>query len=147
VDFAARRGTPVQAVADGRVLKAGWSGGYGRFVKISHGGDYGSGYAHLSRIAPGLKRGSRVTKGQVIGYVGSTGLATGAHLHFEMYRGGRHIDPLMTELPRGRALDGTALASLQQDIQRLDQAYAYIAAEQARYEIAQRQPTHVALAQ
>jgi murein DD-endopeptidase MepM/ murein hydrolase activator NlpD len=94
VDFAAPPGTPVVAVADGTVTKAGWLGGSGRLVRIRHDGTYASGYAHLSRIASGLKVGSRVRQGQVIGYVGSSGLATGPHLHFAMYRNGQYVDPL-----------------------------------------------------
>jgi len=132
VDFAARRGTPVEAVADGRVTKAGWFGGYGRFVKLRHDIVYGSGYAHLSRIAPGLRPGTSVKKGQVIGYVGSTGLATGAHLHFEMYSNGRYIDPLAAKLPRGRALGGNPLASFQKAVELLDQACTQVAVEYAR---------------
>ena len=134
VDFAARHGTPVEAVADGRVEKAGRFGGYGRFVKIRHDAIYGSGYAHLSRVARGIKPGVPVLKGQVIGYVGSTGLATGPHLHFEMYRHGRHIDPLNAQLPRGRSLAGTSLATFQQGLDRIAQAYSQVRREYARLE-------------
>jgi murein DD-endopeptidase MepM/ murein hydrolase activator NlpD len=132
VDFAARRGTPVEAVADGRVTKAGWFGGYGRFVKLRHDTKYGSGYAHLSRIAPGLRPGVSVKKGQVIGYVGSTGLATGAHLHFEMYNRGAYIDPLTANLPRGRALGGKPLTAFKQAVALLDQASTHVTVEYAR---------------
>jgi len=132
VDFAARRGTPVEAVADGRVLRAGWFGGYGRFVKLRHDTVYGSGYAHLSRIAPGLRPGVAVKKGQIIGYVGSTGLATGAHLHFEMYSNGRYIDPLAANLPRGRALAGNSMATFQKAVGLIDQACTQVTVEYAR---------------
>jgi murein DD-endopeptidase MepM/ murein hydrolase activator NlpD len=91
-DFAARRGTPLLAVAPGKVIFAGRKGGYGKVVKIKHSGGYVSLYAHQSRIR--AKRGQRVKKGQVIGYVGSTGRSTGPHLHFGLYKNGRAIDPM-----------------------------------------------------
>ena len=124
VDFAAPRGTPVKAIADGSVRKAGWYGGNGRFVKIRHGAVYESGYAHLSRIAKGVKSGGRVKKGQIIGYVGVTGQATGPHLHFAMYRNGKYVNPLTTKLPRARALSGDSLAAFQRAVDNLDLTYA-----------------------
>jgi murein DD-endopeptidase MepM/ murein hydrolase activator NlpD len=92
VDFAAKRGTPLLAVAPGKVVFSGWKGGYGRVVKVKHAGGYVSLYAHQSRIR--AKQGSYVKKGQVIGYVGSSGRSTGPHLHFGMYRSNRAINPL-----------------------------------------------------
>jgi len=124
VDFAAPRGTPVKAIADGIVRKAGWYGGNGRFVKIRHGAVYESGYAHLSRIAASVKSGGRVKKGQVIGYVGSTGQATGPHLHFAMYRNGKYVNPLTTQLPRAKALSGDSLAAFHRTVDNLDLTYA-----------------------
>ncbi len=94
VDFAAPTGTPVRAVASGRVSYAGWRGNYGRFLKIDHAGPYSSAYAHLYRIKKGVRAGTRVKRGQIIGYVGSSGAATGPHLHFEMHKNGRYINPL-----------------------------------------------------
>ena len=94
VDFAAPTGTPVRAVADGKVTYAGWRGNYGRFLKIDHDGPYSSAYAHLRRIKKGVRAGTFVKRGQVIGYVGSSGAATGPHLHFEMHKNGRYINPL-----------------------------------------------------
>ncbi|QNE06505.1 M23 family metallopeptidase [Croceicoccus marinus] len=91
LDFRARSGQPIFAVTDGTVIMAGRNGGFGNFVKLNHGGGLATGYAHMSRIA--VNRGQRVKRGQVIGYVGSTGLSTGPHLHYEMYRGGRAINP------------------------------------------------------
>ncbi|HEV8714448.1 MAG TPA: peptidoglycan DD-metalloendopeptidase family protein [Candidatus Binatia bacterium] len=99
VDFAAPRGTPVRAVASGKVTFAGRQGGYGNIVCIDHPGPYDTAYAHLERIEKGLARGDRVERGQVIGYVGSTGLATGPHLHFELHRDGEYINPLVAKLP------------------------------------------------
>ena len=92
VDWGAKRGTPLYAVADGRVIYAGWMRGYGKVVKIDHGGGFVTLYAHQSRIK--VRRGSYVKKGQVIGYVGSTGRSTGPHLHFGLYRNGRAVNPL-----------------------------------------------------
>ncbi len=94
VDFGARRGTPVVAAGDGRVLFAGRKGGYGKVVIISHGQGYKTLYAHLSRFRRGIRAGRHVHQGQVIGYVGSTGLSTGPHLHFGLYKKGRAINPL-----------------------------------------------------
>ena len=91
-DFGARRGTPLLAVNSGRVSFAGWMRGYGKVVKIRHAGGYESLYAHQSRIR--VKRGQRVKKGQIIGYVGSTGRSTGPHLHFGLMKNGRWIDPM-----------------------------------------------------
>ncbi len=92
VDFASKRGTPLLAVGSGKVIYAGWMGGYGKVVKIKHEGGYISLYAHQSRIR--VKRGARVKKGQIIGYVGSTGRSTGPHLHFGLYKKHRAINPL-----------------------------------------------------
>ena len=94
VDFAAPTGTPIRAVADGKITYAGWRGDYGRFLKIDHAGPYSSAYAHLRRIKKGVRAGTFVKRGQVIGYVGSSGAATGPHLHFEMHKNGRYINPL-----------------------------------------------------
>ncbi len=100
VDFTAKRGTPVRAVGDGKVLHAGWiKGGYGRMIDIQHDTIYASRYAHLQGLAPGIRRGVNVQKGQIIGYVGSTGRSTGAHLHFEIYRDQEYVDPLTFEFP------------------------------------------------
>ncbi|MEJ7934142.1 peptidoglycan DD-metalloendopeptidase family protein [Sphingobium sp. AN558] len=92
VDFAARYGSPIYAVTDGVVSFAGRHGGHGNYVRLEHGGGIATGYAHMSRIA--AMPGEHVRRGQVIGYVGSTGLSTGPHLHYEMYRGGQTINPL-----------------------------------------------------
>jgi len=100
VDFAAPTGTPVRAVADGVVLLAGWSGGGGKTVKMQHGSRYATAYLHLSAITPSVRKGSRVKRGQVIGKVGSTGLATGPHLHYSFYDRGKYVDPLKIKLPK-----------------------------------------------
>jgi murein DD-endopeptidase MepM/ murein hydrolase activator NlpD len=99
VDYSAPRGTPVVALGDGRVGEAGWKGGYGRYISIRHNSVYTTTYAHLSGYAKGIKAGSSVRQGEVIGYVGSSGLSTGAHLDFRVYRNGSPVDPLKIESP------------------------------------------------
>jgi murein DD-endopeptidase MepM/ murein hydrolase activator NlpD len=93
VDYAAAPGTPVRAVGDGTVVRAGWAGGYGNLVEIRHQRGYSSLYAHLRGFGSGIRSGARIRQGQVIGYVGSTGLATGPHLHYEFHANGRPVDP------------------------------------------------------
>ena len=99
VDYAAATGTPIKATGDGRVVHVGRKGGYGNTVVIKHGQTYQTLYAHMSRYASGIRVGSNVSQGQVIGYVGMTGLATGPHLHYEFQVNGRHVDPLSVKLP------------------------------------------------
>ena len=92
VDFGAPSGTPILAAGAGKVTMAGYNGGYGIFVKLEHTREIGTGYGHMSRLGPGIKPGVAVRQGQVIGFVGSTGMSTGPHLHYEFYRaGGRSI--------------------------------------------------------
>lgn len=99
IDYAAPTGTPVRAVGDGTVIMAGWNGPFGNFVSIRHNGTYTTNYAHMSRLA--VKRGQKVSQGQTIGYVGSTGFSTGPHLHYEMVKNGVKINPLREEFPGG----------------------------------------------
>jgi murein DD-endopeptidase MepM/ murein hydrolase activator NlpD len=99
VDFAAKRGTPVRAVGDGVITLADWNGVYGKTVEIQHDSTYTTRYAHLERFAEGVRNGTAITKGQIIGYVGSTGRATGPHLHFELYKDQQYIDPFSVEFP------------------------------------------------
>ncbi len=104
VDYAARTGTPVRATAAGRILHRNRKGGYGKTVVIRHGGKYSTLYAHLSRYQRGQRAGSLVKQGEIIGYVGKTGLATGPHLHYEFLVYGRHRNPLRVKLPRSRPI-------------------------------------------
>ena len=106
-DYAAMTGTPIRAVTDGIVTLAGWSGGYGNMVKLSHAGGLGTGYAHMSRIA--VRPGARVVQGQVIGYVGTTGLSTGPHLHFEVYRNGQAVSLNSVNFASSSLLSGKEL--------------------------------------
>ena len=113
VDFGAARGTPIVAAGGGIVEMAGWNGGYGRYVRIRHEGKYATAYAHMKGIAKGVKKGKRVRQGQIIGYVGATGNATGPHLHYEVLRNGRQMNPLSVRLPTGVKLEGASLATFE----------------------------------
>jgi murein DD-endopeptidase MepM/ murein hydrolase activator NlpD len=109
IDFAAPRGTPIYAAGNGTVTYAGRKGGYGKYVQIRHNGTFETAYAHMKGFGRGVRRGRRVRQGQIIGYVGSTGRSTGPHLHYEVRRGGRQVNPLRIKLPSGRKLAGAEL--------------------------------------
>ncbi|MBI2218065.1 MAG: M23 family metallopeptidase [Candidatus Rokubacteria bacterium] len=110
IDYAAPPGTPVRAVADGRVIAAGWNGGNGISVRLKHRAGYETMYNHLSRLAPGVRRGARVTQRQVIGYVGSTGLSTGPHLDYRVAKGGRFVNPLSEKFLPGEPIPASERA-------------------------------------
>jgi len=112
-DFAAPRGTPIYAAGNGTVEYAGRHGGYGIYIRIRHNGTYKTAYAHMSGIARGVHRGTRVQQGQVIGYVGTTGRSTGPHLHYEVLRNGRFINSRTMHLPSGKSLTGEELEAFQ----------------------------------
>ena len=102
LDFAAPLGTPVFAAGDGVVEKAGWNGSYGRYIRIRHTGTYKTAYAHLSRFNKNVRIGKRVLQGKTIGYVGSSGRSTGPHLHYEVLRNNKQINPVKIKLPAGK---------------------------------------------
>jgi murein DD-endopeptidase MepM/ murein hydrolase activator NlpD len=104
IDYAAPVGTPVEAAGSGRVTSAGWKRGYGKFIVVKHKNSYSTAYGHLSRIRKGIKRGATVEQGDVIGYVGSTGISTGPHLHYEVRRGKRLINPLRIKPERNKTV-------------------------------------------
>ena len=110
VDYAAPTGTPVSSVGDGTVIFAGYKGQNGKIVIIRHPNGYTTYYGHFSRIAKGIKHGVKVRQGQLIGYVGMTGLATGPHLDYRIKKHNRFVNPLTLELPRGRSIPKTALS-------------------------------------
>ena len=110
VDWSNRIGTPILAAGNGVVLKAGWSSGYGKHTEIQHANGYVTTYSHQSNFAPGIVPGAKVRQGQVIGYLGSTGLSTGPHLHYEVLVNGNFVNPLKIRVPRGRELQGPQLA-------------------------------------
>jgi len=105
-DFAAPEGTPVMASGDGKIIRARWCGGGGNCIKIKHNSTYSTVYAHLSKFARITKEGRRVRQGQIIGYVGSTGMSTGPHLHYEVIENGRKINSQTLKLPSGKILKG-----------------------------------------
>lgn len=113
VDYAARTGTPIMAAGDAVVKSAGWHGGYGNAVVLDHGRGYTTLYGHMSRIGK-IRRGQRIGQGTVIGYVGSTGMSTGPHLHYEFRINGAHRNPLSITMPPAEPLRGTALAQFRQ---------------------------------
>jgi murein DD-endopeptidase MepM/ murein hydrolase activator NlpD len=119
VDYAAPTGTPILATGDGKVAFVGTKGGYGRTVVLSHGGKYTTLYAHMSRYKKGLKSGHRVKQGQTIGYIGSSGLATGPHLHYEFRVNGVHRNPLTVALPQAEPLNAKYMADFKQKAQPL----------------------------
>ena len=120
VDWANRIGTPIVAAGNGTVIKAEWDSGYGRRIEVQHNNGYVTAYSHLSRFGGGIAPGARVRQGQVIGYLGNTGLSTGPHLHYEVIVNGHFVDPMKIRLPRGRELDGRALAEFRRQREQVD---------------------------
>ena len=123
VDFAAPHGTPIYAAGDGTIEKQGWWGGYGRYIRIRHNREYSTAYAHMTRFAKGMHEGKRVKQGQVIGYVGSTGRSTGPHLHYEVLRHGKQMNPMKLELPAFKKLQGDELLRFVRFRGRVDNQY------------------------
>ncbi len=120
VDWAAPFGTPIFAAGNGTIDEIGIKGGYGKYVRIRHANGYQTAYGHMTAFARGLNVGSKVRQGQVIGFVGSTGLSTGSHVHFEILINDRFVNPMTVKLPRGRVLEGTALAQFEKTREQLD---------------------------
>lgn len=127
VDFAAPRGTPIYAAGDGSVVRAGPFSSFGNYIKIRHNGTYSTAYAHLNAFARGVRQGKRVRQGQVIGYVGTTGRSTGPHLHYEIHRDGKAINPLGLKLPSGEKLKGQKLATFLAHRDTVDSQFAALA--------------------
>jgi len=120
-DWAAPTGTPIMAAGNGTIERAGRYGGNGNFVKIRHGNGYKTSYSHLHRIAKGVKKGLKIQQGQVIGYVGTTGLSTGPHLHYQVYVNNRPTNPMKIHVPRSRQLNGRMLSDFRKEMQRIDE--------------------------
>ncbi|MGN8023151.1 M23 family metallopeptidase [Phyllobacterium sp. 22229] len=121
VDWSAPRGTPIIAAGNGVVERAGWTNGYGNQTVLRHSNGYESSYSHQNAIAAGVTPGAKVRQGQVIGYLGSTGLSTGPHLHYEVIVNGSKVDPMRIRLPGGRALGGDDLTAFKRERERIDQ--------------------------
>lgn len=128
-DFAAPRGTPIYAAGDGVIESLGTNGGYGKYVRVRHNSNYDTAYAHMSRYANGLRRGSHVLQGQIIGFVGTTGRSTGPHLHYEVIQNGDKINPQSLDLPRGETLEGSDFVAYQQYRDDLGRRYGLMAAD------------------
>jgi murein DD-endopeptidase MepM/ murein hydrolase activator NlpD len=126
VDWAAPFGTPIFAAGNGAIDEIGVKGGYGKYVRVRHANGYQTAYGHMTAFARGLNVGSRVRQGQIIGFVGSTGLSTGAHVHFEILINDRFVNPMTVKLPRGRVLDGTSLAVFEKGREQLDALMAQV---------------------
>ena len=109
VDYGAARGSPIVAVADGQVVRAGWAGGYGRQVRLAHGGGLVTSYSHMSRI---VAEGGYVHRGELIGYVGSSGLSTGPHLHYEVLKDGVPVNPLGVTMVSRPVFDDKLMAAV-----------------------------------
>ncbi len=120
VDWATAYGTPIFASGNGALEKVGPEGGYGKYIRIKHANGYETAYGHMSAFAKGMEVGKKVRQGQVIGFVGSSGLSTGPHVHYEILVNGRFVDPMRVKLPRGRSLEGPVLVGFEKERDRLD---------------------------
>jgi murein DD-endopeptidase MepM/ murein hydrolase activator NlpD len=125
IDFGASWGTPILAAGDGVVAQAGRWGGYGNWLRIRHAEGWDTGYGHISRFAAGIHPGVRVHQGQVVAYVGATGLATGPHLHYEIWKNGQRVNPIGVKVPQGSALAGADLARFNDQKNRIDGLLAH----------------------
>lgn len=126
VDFAARTGTPIPAAGNGTIVFRGWKKGYGNYIKIKHNRTYSTAYAHLKSFKGGQKVGSSVKRGQVVGYVGSTGMSTGPHLHYEVMKNSKHINPLAMNLPSIKNLSGDNLEKFTTVKDKIDLQFAVL---------------------
>jgi len=135
MDFAAPVGTPIYAAGNGVVEDLGPRNGYGNYVRIKHNQQIATAYAHLSKLGEGIRRGGRVQQGDIIGYVGTTGRSTGPHLHYEVLRGGRQINPMAVDMPSGIALEGRELVAFKHHVEETDRQF--IASLQSSQQVAQ----------
>ena len=120
VDFGGPIGTPIMASGNGTIEVAGREGGYGNYVRIRHANGYKTAYGHMLRFAEGVAKGVKVRQGQVIGYLGNTGLSTGPHLHYEVLVNSRFTNPLSIKIPRSRQLQGRLLTEFRKEKARID---------------------------
>jgi murein DD-endopeptidase MepM/ murein hydrolase activator NlpD len=124
IDFAAPVRTPIYAAGNGVIEEIGPKNGYGNYVRVKHNQQIETAYAHLSKFGEGIRRGGRVQQGDIIGYVGTTGRSTGPHLHYEVLRGGRQINPMSVDLPTGVALEGRELVAFKHHVEETDLQFA-----------------------
>ncbi len=125
VDFGVPSGTPIAAAGDGVVDAIGWRNGYGNYIRLRHNSTYSTAYAHMKGFASNMKKGTRVSQGQTIGYVGSTGRSTGPHLHYEVLVDGKQINPMDLRLPSGETLEGERLRQFQDERARIDSIFIH----------------------
>jgi murein DD-endopeptidase MepM/ murein hydrolase activator NlpD len=135
MDFAAPTGAPIYAAGNGVIEEIGRKNGYGNYVRIKHNQQIATAYAHLSKFGRGMRRGGQVQQGDIIGYVGTTGRSTGPHLHYEVMRGGRQINPMSIDLPTGVALEGPEMAAFKRHVEESDRQFA--ASLQSSQQVAQ----------
>ncbi len=129
VDFGARSGTPIMAAGNGTVEFAARNGTFGNYVRIRHNSEFKTAYAHMRKFAKGIRKGARVKQGQIIGYVGTTGRSTGPHLHYEVHRNNKQINPLSVKLPAGRKLGGKMLSAFRSYSEQIRQEIASVELE------------------
>ena len=120
VDFAAPFGTPIIAAGSGVILESGWKGSFGRYIRIKHNATYDTAYAHMKSIAPQIRVGKYVKQGEVIGFVGSSGRSTGAHLHYEIMVNNRQVNPMTVSLPTGKRIDNQHLEAFKKTVEKID---------------------------
>ncbi|WP_412557801.1 peptidoglycan DD-metalloendopeptidase family protein [Thalassospira sp. MIT1370] len=137
IDFAAPRGTPIFAAGNGTIAKIGRNGGYGNYIRIRHNDSYETAYAHMKGFAKGLKQGSRVKQGDVIGYVGTTGASTGPHLHYEILKNNAQVNPIRVKMPSGKKLKGDELKTFLADADILRKQYAELSLDNRKIASAQ----------
>ena len=140
IDFGAPIGTPVFAAGSGVIQEQRWAGGYGHWLKIGHQGGWATGYGHLSRYAGGLHVGSKVAQGQVVAFVGSTGISTGPHLHYEVMQGAKKLDPKSAKVPQGTILGGRELAAFKAQKGHVDALLAKATAKEESIQTASNTP-------
>ncbi len=138
VDYAAPKGTLIYAAGDGVVQVAKYNGGYGNYIKIRHNSEYSTAYGHMNGYAKGIRPGVRVKQGQVIGYVGSTGRSTGPHLHYEVIKNGRRVNPTTIKAATGENLSGKKMAKFKKQVAELKTAYASMFAEDKDHKLAKK---------
>jgi murein DD-endopeptidase MepM/ murein hydrolase activator NlpD len=126
-DFAAPTGTPIYAAGSGQIERIGWAGGYGNSITLRHNKEYATLYGHMSGFAPGMSLGKRVKQGDIIGFVGTTGLSTGPHLHYEVHLMNKPIDPLSLKLPSRQRLQGKELARYLDYVKSIDVRFRALA--------------------
>jgi murein DD-endopeptidase MepM/ murein hydrolase activator NlpD len=120
VDWSDDTGAPIFSAGNGTIIHADWSSGYGRRIEIQHLNGYVTTYSHLSGFARGIQEGAKVRQGQIIGYVGNTGLSTGPHLHYEVAINGNYVDPMRIKLPQGRVLESDFLRAFERERERIN---------------------------